>query len=128
MLMQRELDMSFEDAKALLSRGAKLGFLEVKGGRSVRTQGCCAECRLRMETAMVTRADSRRDPVPAALRFAVLQRDAFRCRYCGATASDGVKLHIDHIVPVVAGGETSIDNLVAACEQCNLGKAAHDVV
>jgi 5-methylcytosine-specific restriction endonuclease McrA len=60
--------------------------------------------------------------------FQTRQGDAFRCRYCGATASDGVKLHIDHIVPVVAGGETSIDNLVAACEQCNLGKAAHDVV
>jgi len=66
-----------------------------------------------------------RDPLPAQLRFSVLQRDGFRCRYCGRTGSDpGVVLHVDHVVPLAAGGATKEDNLRTACEECNLGKAA----
>jgi hypothetical protein len=65
-----------------------------------------------------------RQPIPAGLRFAVLARDGFRCRYCGCTASEpGVVLQLDHVVPVAAGGATSEDNLVAACADCNLGKS-----
>ncbi len=37
-------------------------------------------------------------------------------------------LHVDHVVPVVAGGVTSEDNLLTACEECNLGKATRPVV
>jgi len=36
-------------------------------------------------------------------------------------------LHVDHVVPLVAGGPTTEDNLRAACEECNLGKAARIV-
>ncbi len=64
-----------------------------------------------------------RDPLPARLRFGILQRDGFRCRYCGRTGSTpDVVLHVDHVVPVAAGGTTSEDNLLTACEECNLGK------
>jgi 5-methylcytosine-specific restriction endonuclease McrA len=65
-----------------------------------------------------------RDPLPARLRFDILQRDGFRCRYCGrpGTAS-GVVLHVDHVIPVAVGGATSAYNRVTACEECNLGKA-----
>lgn len=69
-----------------------------------------------------------REPIPAGLRFAVLHRDGFRCRYCGRGEPDGVKLHLDHLVPVAAGGRSEIDNLVVACQDCNLGKSARDVV
>ena len=66
-----------------------------------------------------------RGPIPARLRFRVLERDGFRCRYCGKSGRDeGVVLHADHVVPVVAGGETTERNLVTACETCNLGKGA----
>jgi 5-methylcytosine-specific restriction endonuclease McrA len=34
-----------------------------------------------------------------------------------------VVLHVDHLVPLAAGGPTTADNLVTACEECNLGKA-----
>lgn len=61
-------------------------------------------------------------PVSARLRFTVLERDQFRCRYCGVAAPD-VPLHVDHIVPLAAGGRTVLDNLVTACRDCNLGKA-----
>lgn len=56
------------------------------------------------------------------LRFEVFKRDFFTCQYCGSQPPD-VVLVVDHITPVVAGGETAIDNLITACEACNQGKA-----
>ncbi len=54
-------------------------------------------------------------------RFKILQRDRFRCRYCGA--DPGVsKLHIDHIHPKSKGGTDHHLNLVTACASCNCGK------
>jgi hypothetical protein len=70
----------------------------------------------------------RRDPLPPKLRFKVLMRDGFRCRYCGKGGEDGAVLHVDHIIPVSKGGGTVEENLVAACEECNLGKGTMDVV
>ena len=32
--------------------------------------------------------------------------------------------HIDHVIPVVAGGETSAENLALACVSCSLRKGA----
>lgn len=56
-------------------------------------------------------------------RYAVLERDGFRCLYCGRAASDpGVVLHVDHRVAVVLGGTSEMENLVTACADCNLGK------
>ena len=69
-----------------------------------------------------------RDAVPAQLRFRVLERDGFRCRYCGRPGTaPGVVLHVDHVLPRVAGGATAEANLRTACEECNLGKAARVV-
>lgn len=55
------------------------------------------------------------------LRFRVLERDLFACRYCGRKAGD-VVLEVDHIVPVALGGRSRTDNLIAACFACNRGK------
>lgn len=55
------------------------------------------------------------------LRFRVLTRDNFTCRYCGRKAPD-VVLEVDHVVPVSAGGRDTEDNLVAACFDCNRAK------
>lgn len=57
------------------------------------------------------------------VRFEVFKRDGFTCQYCGATPPS-VVLHVDHIQPVKLGGDNSQDNLITACERCNLGKAA----
>lgn len=57
-------------------------------------------------------------------RFEILKRDGFACQYCGRKAPD-VKLHVDHIVPVSAGGTDDEGNLATACQDCNLGKWAH---
>jgi len=56
------------------------------------------------------------------LRFEVFKRDAFTCQYCGAQPP-AVVLVVDHVVPYAGGGETSIENLVTACEPCNQGKS-----
>ena len=58
------------------------------------------------------------------LRYDVMKRDGFRCVLCGRTANDGVKLHVDHILPVAKGGKTEMSNLRTLCEYCNLGKSA----
>lgn len=57
------------------------------------------------------------------LRYEILRRDNHTCRYCGEPAPD-VKLTIDHVVPVSLGGSDEPKNLVAACPDCNAGKAA----
>ena len=55
-------------------------------------------------------------------RYRILQRDHSTCQRCGRTAEDGVKLAIDHKIPVDMGGETTDENLWVLCEECNLGK------
>jgi hypothetical protein len=57
-------------------------------------------------------------------RFCVLERDQFRCVYCGATADDA-KLAVDHVIPVARGGSDDMSNLVTACFDCNIGKSDH---
>jgi len=61
--------------------------------------------------------------VTPSLRFAVLERDGFKCQFCGKDAPEA-HLEIDHIVPQAAGGDDSFDNLVTACVDCNRGKGA----
>lgn len=56
------------------------------------------------------------------LRYDIMRRDNFTCQLCGSTAKDGVKLHVDHIIPVSKGGETIESNLRTLCDRCNLGK------
>ena len=58
------------------------------------------------------------------LRYDVMKRDNFRCVLCGASAQDGVRLHVDHIFPVSRGGKTEMSNLRTLCERCNMGKGA----
>lgn len=62
------------------------------------------------------------------VRFQILRRDGFRCRYCGASPSDGIRLVVDHIVPVADGGTDDWDNLAAACHECNAGKGRHPLI
>ncbi|MBQ7400294.1 MAG: HNH endonuclease [Clostridia bacterium] len=63
-----------------------------------------------------------RSKMTSSLRYDILRRDGFRCQLCGSTADDGVKLHIDHIVPVSKGGRTEKSNLRVLCDRCNFGK------
>lgn len=64
-----------------------------------------------------------RKAISKRVRFEVFKRDEFQCQYCGA-APPKVLLHIDHIVPVASGGDNDMDNLLTACDACNMGKGA----
>lgn len=55
------------------------------------------------------------------VRFKVLQRDCFKCVYCGKESQSTV-LHLDHVVPFSRGGKNTASNLVVSCADCNLGK------
>ena len=61
--------------------------------------------------------------VSKALRYQVLRRDGFTCRYCGGKAPD-VALRVDHVIPAALGGSDEPANLTTACQDCNSGKAA----
>ena len=54
-------------------------------------------------------------------RATLFLRDEFTCQYCGYKGKD---LTFDHVVPKSRGGKTRWDNVVAACQSCNLRKAA----
>lgn len=67
--------------------------------------------------------------IPGALRRFVIQRAANRCEYCGISQIGQVAtFHIDHIVPVVAGGITATNNLALACVSCSLRKGARQTI
>jgi len=65
---------------------------------------------------------SERQPITPKQRFKILQRDDFKCVYCGSSGQDDVKLEIDHIKPVAEGGGNDSINLVTSCRDCNIGK------
>jgi hypothetical protein len=67
--------------------------------------------------------------IPASLRRLVIQRSDNRCEYCKISqVSQVATFHIDHIVPVVAGGETIAENLALACVSCSLRKGARQLL
>lgn len=53
------------------------------------------------------------------IRAQILERDGYRCHYCGAPANT-----VDHLKPYAYGGTDDPSNLVAACSPCNLHKGA----
>lgn len=64
-----------------------------------------------------------RSPISARLRFDLLEEAGFKCSKCGASASNGVTLHVDHIKPTSKGGTNERENLRILCEPCNLGRS-----
>ena len=66
--------------------------------------------------------------VSAALARHVVARAADCCEYCGlAQAGQEATFHVDHILPLSAGGPTEIGNLALACVSCSLRKGARQV-
>jgi hypothetical protein len=56
----------------------------------------------------------------AELREKIRERDQERCAYCHTPELlTTVTFELEHIIPLAAGGPTSIDNLCLACPSCN---------
>jgi len=63
--------------------------------------------------------------IPLRLRRLVIRRASDRCEYCGLSqAGQKATFHIDHVIPVIVGGETTAANLALACVSCSLRKGA----
>jgi 5-methylcytosine-specific restriction endonuclease McrA len=78
---------------------------------------CTDKCRYHKHLARQNRVR-----IPQDLRFTILRRDGFKCRYCGATPQEK-ELTVDHVKSVADGGPlTDPKNLVTACKDCNGGK------
>ncbi len=66
-----------------------------------------------------------------ALRTEILERDQYRCQYCGKRVRDNLsrdhidKANIDHVIPYPAGA-TTLENGKVACTVCNALKGARD--
>lgn len=59
-----------------------------------------------------------KEPIPLALRWAIWERDDFRCFYCKRRQF----LSVDHILPESRGGTLDPGNLITACMSCNSAK------
>lgn len=87
--------------------------------RSVRSPGF--EMRLPSVVALKEYIpQSRRPPFT---RFNVFLRDRFTCQYC-QTGLPAPELTFDHVIPRSRGGVTTWNNIVTACNRCNLRKGS----
>ena len=75
---------------------------------------------LKLPSVIALRDYVRPNEYPAFTRFNLFLRDRFRCVYCGS----GKELTFDHVIPRAHGGETTWENVVAACSPCNLRKGS----
>ena len=68
---------------------------------------------------------SRRPSIPAHLRQQVAEEARHRCGYClTAEKYSGTQMHVEHIIPLAAGGSSERENLWLACALCNIYKGS----
>jgi 5-methylcytosine-specific restriction endonuclease McrA len=98
----------------------------------------CADCARHLrfvskaEAGVGRRSVTSRKGVKPRARARVLERFGYGCYLCGRSATDGVLLHVDHILPVDLAKRFGVYddvieselNLAPLCEECNLGKGA----
>lgn len=96
--------------------------------RLLRQEGWQIEVRgdgyIRLMSLERKKARGKRTGINQRVRYYILHRDDFRCKACGRGPNDGVKLTVDHIIPVDWGGGNEESNLQTLCMECNEGKKA----
>lgn len=116
MMKLATIGLSVEQAEAVASM-----LSEVEAATKTESESSI-EARRSADRARAKRRRARLDISSSdwdALSLAVRKRDGFVCFYCGADEGD---MHCDHIVPLVKGGLSTLDNLVTACAACNGSK------
>ena len=58
------------------------------------------------------------------MRFAIYQRDGYRCKMCGRSQNRAY-LEVDHIFPIAKGGKSTYGNLQTLCHECNVRKGTN---
>ncbi len=120
LLQHPVIDLKVKITKQYISPGGRNSYQDSHLFSLPELKACINEAkqaRANQETAKY-----QRDVMTASLRYDILKRDGFKCTICGATQADGVKLHVDHIIPVSKGGKTVPRNLRTLCDRCNMGK------
>ncbi|QFR33548.1 HNH endonuclease [Ancylobacter sp. TS-1] len=79
-----------------------------------------ATFQMRLPSVVSLKAFIRPARQPAFTRFNVFLRDRFTCQYCDSRDD----LTFDHVIPRSRGGQTTWENVVAACSPCNLRKGS----
>ncbi len=86
-----------------------------RGGR----RSICAECRADYDCLTHYRRRCRAHGVDQVVkpftRRQLIELKGDRCFYC----ADGAFEHIDHVIPVAAGGHHVIENVAPSCASCN---------
>lgn len=106
---------------SLLSSGRVVDFgLRAPGGIYIKSQFAKDEFEFFDEESECERKTNkyRKTSVSYALRKQIMERDMYRCVYCGTHKN----LTLDHIYPEFKGGKTQADNLCVACKSCNSSK------
>jgi 5-methylcytosine-specific restriction endonuclease McrA len=93
--------------------------VERETARRGRCSACARKANRTRSRRRYARTGNRYSHAYRKARQAVLKRDGYRCRYCGAPATT-----VDHVVPRSRGGSDDPTNLVAACARCNRAKGA----
>ncbi|MFA5684989.1 MAG: HNH endonuclease [Lysobacteraceae bacterium] len=120
--------ISWQDATCLYVRDAvawTLGqpCLRIHGGIS-RASGRQSVIALHPIVAARGHARSRgADPTPALSNAALFSRDSYLCLYCGQQLPRH-QLTRDHVVPLSRGGRDHWENVVSACQHCNMRKGS----
>lgn len=112
------------------------GFLTIPNfdrhnGKSAKNRIATSE-RVAKHRASKTRNENvTRNVIPRPIQNSVKARDKSTCVYCGRVEGEYVppetsidaRMHIDHVIPHSQGGSDDIENLVCACNVCNLFKS-----
>jgi 5-methylcytosine-specific restriction endonuclease McrA len=116
------LNASYEPLQLISIRRAVVLLLQEKAelveatAQYLRAQGLAFEIPLVIRLVRYIRIP-RRLRLPCSRR-GVLIRDRETCQYCGVQPGR-THLTVDHIVPRSRGGQTTWENVVAACRDCN---------
>lgn len=68
--------------------------------------------------------DPNKSEILSARKYKIFKMDNFKCQYCGRSpaTSFNCELHVDHIIPRSKCGSNDFNNLITACNTCNLAK------
>lgn len=92
---------------------ACLQFIEFKMGKQVLVEDPkLKDVEIAPQEKIDTQDKEAKREIPLKLRLQVLQRDKFRCVFCGNSPAINwnTVLHIDHVLPYSKGGKTALDN------------------